>query len=275
MHLSLKIKLLTYHMMDTITSDNIKLTNDNYDIDNNELTISALLQLSKSNYDNNVSKPIIQKKDLPRSASRYCEVENCFKYSQGATKLCIRHGGGHRCSVEGCQKGARGRLYCALHGGGRRCSIFGCSKLSVGGSGYCSSHGGGKKCLHEGCIKVAQSPTSYCVRHGGGRLCQSPNCSKSARGKTKYCTMHNRITTIAIDSINPSLSSSQGQEDNLSITSDESNTSSETSIKKHKSNEHDNNIYPNDDQRPVFCGFVYPAFVYFPNVCYPSQNNQL
>jgi hypothetical protein len=39
--------------------------------------------------------------------SRKCEYEDCDKCAQGSTKFCIKHGGGRRCTVEGCNKGAR------------------------------------------------------------------------------------------------------------------------------------------------------------------------
>lgn len=113
----------------------------------------------------------------PRSIRR-CQFEGCQKYAQGATKLCIAHGGGRRCTFPGCSKGARDRLYCAAHGGGRRCSVNHCSKSAVGGTAYCTAHGGGKRCQYPGCCKSSQSNTKYCVRHGGGKSCQFEGCTK-------------------------------------------------------------------------------------------------
>jgi hypothetical protein len=52
--------------------------------------------------------------------------------------------GGRRCTVEGCNKGARDKHFCAGHGGGKRCSVTLCNKSAVGGSGHCCVHGGGK-----------------------------------------------------------------------------------------------------------------------------------
>jgi hypothetical protein len=52
--------------------------------------------------------------------SRKCEYEDCDKCAQGSTKFCIKHGGGRRCTVEGCNKGARDKNFCAGHGGGKR-----------------------------------------------------------------------------------------------------------------------------------------------------------
>ena len=46
--------------------------------------------------------------------------------------------------MEGCNKGARDKNFCAGHGGGKRCSVEHCSKSAVGGSGHCCVHGGGK-----------------------------------------------------------------------------------------------------------------------------------
>lgn len=50
------------------------------------------------------------------SGSRQCEFEPCDKCAQGSTKFCIKHGGGRRCTVEGCNKGARDKNFCAGHG---------------------------------------------------------------------------------------------------------------------------------------------------------------
>lgn len=73
------------------------------------------------------------------------------------------------------------------HGGGKRCSFDGCKRSAVGGSSQCTAHGGGRRCLVEGCSKSAQSSTSYCVKHGGGKKCEHSGCKKVARGRTLYC----------------------------------------------------------------------------------------
>mmetsp|Transcript_33406 Transcript_33406/g.48421 ORF Transcript_33406/g.48421 Transcript_33406/m.48421 type:complete len:1032 (-) Transcript_33406:413-3508(-) len=122
--------------------------------------------------------------------NRKCHADGCMKCAQGATKYCIGHGGGKRCTFAGCDKGARDKLFCAAHGGGKRCSLEGCGKAAVGGSSLCTAHGGGKRCSVPNCSKSSQSSTSFCVKHGGGKTCKMDNCNKVARGRTDYCAAH-------------------------------------------------------------------------------------
>lgn len=63
--------------------------------------------------------------------NRKCHAEGCTKCAQGATKFCIAHGGGKRCTFSGCFKGARDKFFCAAHGGGKRCVTQGCDKSAV------------------------------------------------------------------------------------------------------------------------------------------------
>ena len=86
--------------------------------------------------------------------------------------------GGRRCTVFGCNKGARDKLFCSGHGGGRRCAEPDCQKSAVGGSLVCCTHGGGRKCSVPDCTKYRQSPTQYCIKHGGGRICSITGCTK-------------------------------------------------------------------------------------------------
>merc|ERR1712032_1591734 len=74
---------------------------------------------------------------------------------------CIAHGGGPRCQVEGCNKGARGGGRCSAHGGGRRCQEDGCDKAPASG-GRCIVHAGKKRnrSLIEGC----ELEVTRCVR---------------------------------------------------------------------------------------------------------------
>ena len=90
----------------------------------------------------------------------------------------------------GCNKAARDMFFCAGHGGGRRCEVASCSKGAVGSSTFCTAHGGGRRCLSPGCPKSAQSGTDHCVRHGGGRKCTEPGCTRLSRSKTDLCAMH-------------------------------------------------------------------------------------
>lgn len=45
---------------------------------------------------------------------------------------CVSHGGGKRCSEEGCGKIAEGGPLCVKHGGGKRCSVVGCEHVQRG-----------------------------------------------------------------------------------------------------------------------------------------------
>jgi hypothetical protein len=81
-----------------------------------------------------------ERKVLARG-TRLCEVDGCRKLGQGGTPYCIGHGGGKRCTAEGCTKGARGKLFCAAHGGGRRCEGGGCAKSARSNSKFCVKHG--------------------------------------------------------------------------------------------------------------------------------------
>ena len=76
--------------------------------------------------------------DGSSASSRKCHAQGCLKCAQGATKFCISHGGGKRCTYPNCDRGARDKFFCAAHGGGKRCSIFGCDKSAV--SSLCILH---------------------------------------------------------------------------------------------------------------------------------------
>lgn len=47
-----------------------------------------------------------------------------------------------------------GSQMCTAHGGGKRCSVDGCTKSSQSNTNLCVRHGGGRKCIIEGCVKV-------------------------------------------------------------------------------------------------------------------------
>ena len=119
---------------------------------------------------------LIDKRFCRRHMSRACQYPNCTKTRLGA-HFCIRHGGGKRCQVEGCNKGASGTVgggarFCIAHGGGRRCKIEGCNSTAKKG-GVCSSHGGRYECIVPGCRKTAHGPSKLCVSHGGGSRASS------------------------------------------------------------------------------------------------------
>lgn len=108
--------------------------------------------------------------------------------------FCKAHGGGKRCTFEGCTKGAEGSTpFCKGHGGGKRCAFDGggvCPKSVHGGTLFCVAHGGGKRCAVPGCTRSARGRTDCCVRHGGGKRCQFGGCGKSAQGSTDFCKAH-------------------------------------------------------------------------------------
>lgn len=86
---------------------------------------------------------------------------------------------------EGCTKAARDMFFCAGHGGGRRCQVIDCAKGAVGSSAYCTGHGGGRRCSAPSCQKSAQSGTEHCVRHGGGRKAtMAASAAPAAGGRT-------------------------------------------------------------------------------------------
>jgi hypothetical protein len=93
-----------------------------------------------------------------REAKKLCSEPDCDKpaASGGILNKCIAHGGGTRCSVEGCAKFAQTGGKCIAHGGGTRCSVEGCAKVAKTG-GKCIAHGGGKRCSVEGCAKSAET----------------------------------------------------------------------------------------------------------------------
>lgn len=139
------------------------------------------------------------------SNGKRCKYEGCIKHSQGNTPFCIAHGGGRRCTVPGCTRGARDQFFCCAHGGGKRCVVEGCTKSAVGPTNKCCVHGGGRRCQFvdsesgKPCDKSAQSSTNYCVRHGGGRKCQISLCDKVARGRIRLCSYHTRDMNEALE----------------------------------------------------------------------------
>ncbi|KAG3067871.1 hypothetical protein PC122_g17206 [Phytophthora cactorum] len=96
--------------------------------------------------------------------ARICKEPDCDKYVVDHG-LCIRHGGGKRCNVEGCNCRAQNRGLCWKHGGYTICKYDGCSKIAVS-LGRCWAHGGGKRCSIETCRKPASERTNnFCTDH--------------------------------------------------------------------------------------------------------------
>lgn len=115
---------------------------------------------------------LMEKRFCRRHISRACHYPGCTKTRLGP-QYCIRHGGGKRCEVPGCAKGASGTVgggarFCIAHGGGRRCRVDGCTSTAKR-DGLCSSHGGRYECVVPGCTKTAHGPRRLCTTHTGGR----------------------------------------------------------------------------------------------------------
>ena len=104
----------------------------------------------------------------------------------------MKHGGGNRCSIEGCTNGAQGQTdKCKRHGGGIRCSVEGCTVSAQDKSGKCISHGAEcRKCIMDDCKKFAQGKTNKCINHGGGNRCSIEDCSNSVSNLTGKCVKH-------------------------------------------------------------------------------------
>ena len=123
---------------------------------------------------------------MPES-SRGSSRETLARVFRPASLQGVGFGFGLGCGVTvlGCPV-AGGTEYCKAHGGGRRCTHDGCSKASAaGGTEHCIAHGGGRRCQHENCSTAAQGGTPLCIAHGGGRRCQMEGCAKSAQGGTQ------------------------------------------------------------------------------------------
>jgi hypothetical protein len=115
-----------------------------------------------------------------RAAPKTCKVAGCSKQAKsgGLPGLCIKHGGGRRCSEEDCPRSAAttgaDRTRCKTHGGGARCSEVGCLQSATGGGAdrtKCKAHGGGVRCSVDKCPHGAAGSGAHptkCGTHGGG-----------------------------------------------------------------------------------------------------------
>ena len=131
-----------------------------------------------------------------------CAAPGCKKLmtGRGATKearhLCIRHGGGNRCTTKGCNDYAAItgpiRDKCRYHGGGLRCTAEGCTWF-VGGGEYlkmrlCNIHG------------------SKRLKRPFDNLYQSPiNSNRSTPITQRPTASADRPEGLVIDGLNPSL----------------------------------------------------------------------
>lgn len=120
-----------------------------------------------------------------------CTYPECQTGAVGSTNLCIAHGGGRRCAYSECQNGAVGSTdLCRAHGGGNRCGHPDCKKSALGTTERCMAHGGGRRCTYPECNKGADGKTNLCVEHGGGKRCTHQDCQKKAQGSTTLCIAH-------------------------------------------------------------------------------------
>ncbi|KAE8955645.1 hypothetical protein PR001_g32016 [Phytophthora rubi] len=152
-------------------------------------SVSASAPLATSLIQPQDAKPQPKKK----RKTRICKSEGCEKYVVDRG-LCIRHGGGKRCSVD-CNCRAQNRGLCWKHGGYTRCTVEGCTKRAKS-RGICWSHGGGTRCKHGGCSKIAVSH-GLCWAHGGGKRCLVETCQKPAYERNgnlcaEHCALRNQ-----------------------------------------------------------------------------------
>lgn len=141
--------------------------------------------------------------------SRKCQEGGCWTATANTNfEYCKTHGGGIRCSVEGCTASARGRgqtaPLCTKHGGGRRCphtdesgQVCGRS-VEYDGSKFCTIHGGRIRCAVDGCKNVGYKDSSrddgnyYCRSHSLSSTCQEEGCTK------QYCPSNARDTSLKL-----------------------------------------------------------------------------
>ena len=97
--------------------------------------------------------------------------------AQDGFDACKKHGGGRRCTHDGCTTAARpGFDACKKHGGYRLCHHQGCTTAAIDGFDTCMKHGAKRPCRFSGCNKHDHGG-GYCIRHSGGPRCQSEACS--------------------------------------------------------------------------------------------------
>jgi hypothetical protein len=119
-----------------------------------------------------------------RARKTHCQVEDCknLAVSRG---LCVRHGGGSKCTEPGCNKRAKLYKRCFQHGGYKTCTEPGCTKKAKR-YGHCWSHGGGHICEVPECTKVS-TQGGFCWSHGGGNRCIHEGCNRRSYQRYEYC----------------------------------------------------------------------------------------
>ena len=132
----------------------------------------------------------------------------CLRHAQGENGMCIRHGGGLRCTVAGCIRSSlRKSGLCGRHGGGNRCTFEGCTKGATNGMNFCHTHGGFRRCLSKDCSAQAvgrgdRKPAEWCVNHGGGKRCKTVDCNMLVYRSADMCTYHGGGRSCAVRGCN-------------------------------------------------------------------------
>ena len=154
------------------------------------------------------NKPTVGRSDkcADHDKSAECEFINmkgvkCTKNGRGK-KLCIGHGGGVKCTVEGCGRVRRDKKSgkCKTHGGGKICNEYGCKTPACDGPyDKCQEHGGGPRCTEKLCVNGARKKGGKCTQHGGGNRCIIDLCTNSAQPKSDKCGLHGGGVRCIVD----------------------------------------------------------------------------
>ena len=106
--------------------------------------------IGKTRARNFETDPVPKKK----KSRRICAEAGCKKYAQGATKRCVRHGGGRRCQTPDCTKSAAGSTV--------SCRIYGNVKLSFSNSRFVLLMAGERDARRQA-VESRQYPQQTCV----------------------------------------------------------------------------------------------------------------
>ncbi|KAE9162893.1 hypothetical protein PF004_g30335, partial [Phytophthora fragariae] len=94
------------------------------------------------------------------------------------------------CQVEGCKNLSVSRGLCVRHGGGSKCTEPGCNKRAKLCQ-RCFQHGGYKMCTEPGCNKKAKR-YGHCWSHGGGHICEAPSARREVPEVQRQWVLRNR-----------------------------------------------------------------------------------
>ncbi|GMF21634.1 unnamed protein product [Phytophthora lilii] len=153
------------------------------------LSLAALCVSNETFHPTTELSAVVDSNPRPRKThTPPCQVEDCknLAVSRG---LCVRHGGGSKCTEPGCNKRAKLYQRCFQHGGYKMCTEPGCTKKAKR-YGHCWSHGGGHICEVPECTKVS-TQGGFCWAHGGGNRCKHEGCNRRSYQKYDYyCLRH-------------------------------------------------------------------------------------